>query len=335
MKILVIGGTVFLGRHIVAAALEAGHEVTLFNRGQHNPDLFPDVEKLRGDRNGDLSALVGRTWEAAIDPSAYFPRQVRTITAALAGSVGHYTLISSISVYPDFGKIGQNEGDPIAVGKLADETIEEINGETYGPLKVLCEQAAEAAFPETSLIVRPGLIVGPHDPTDRFTYWPHRVAQGGEVLVPGRPEREVQFIDVRDLAEWTVRSVAVGRTGVYNTNGPEYKLRMQTLIEECQKAGNNVAQINWRDGAFLLENGVTSWSELPVWAAEEQKPEMAGFFKFDCRKAIAAGLTFRPLAETVRDTLAWDATRSPDGTFKATLKPEREAELLGAVVSDQ
>src|SRR5262245_38592594 len=194
MKLLILGGTVFLGRYLVETALAHGHEVTLFNRGQHNPDLYPDVEKLHGDRDGGLDILRGRRWDAVIDTCGYVPRVVRASAELLAGAVDHYTFISSISAYPSFKAIGNDERPP--VGTLADPTVEEVTGESYGPLKALCEQAVEQALPGRTLNIRPGLIVGPYDPSDRFTYWPHRVAQGGEVLAPGRPERHVQVVDV-------------------------------------------------------------------------------------------------------------------------------------------
>ena len=199
MKLLILGGTVFLGRHLVEAAQARGHQLTLFNRGQHNPELFAGVEKLRGDRSGDLSALRGRRWDAVIDTCGYIPRIVRASAELLADAVDHYTFVSSLSVYADTSRPGIDESAP--VGQLADETVEDITGETYGPLKALCEQAAGRALPGRVLTVRPGLIVGPHDPTDRFTYWPVRVARGGALLAPGRPERRVAFVDVRDLAE--------------------------------------------------------------------------------------------------------------------------------------
>lgn len=214
MKILVLGGTRFLGRHIVEAALAGGHDITLFNRGQNNPDLFPEVEKLRGNRDGDLSALQGRQWDAVIDTCGFVPRIVQASAALLADSVRHYTFISSISVYADFSKPAMNENAP--VGTMQDESIEEITAETYGPLKALCERTAEKAMPGRVLHIRPGYIVGPFDPTDRFTYWPRRVATGGEMLAPGRPDSQIQFVDVRDLANWIIRMVETNRTGVFN-----------------------------------------------------------------------------------------------------------------------
>jgi 2'-hydroxyisoflavone reductase len=326
MNILIIGGTVFLGRYLVEAAQARGHSITLFNRGQHNPELFPEVEKLRGDRDGDLSALRGRRWDAAIDTCGYVPRVVRASAEALAGAVDHYTFVSSISVYADFSIVGIDEQTP--VGTLADETVEQVDGETYGPLKALCEQAADRAMPGRVLNVRPGLIVGPHDQSDRFTYWPHRIAQGGAVLAPGRPAHGVQIIDVRDLADWTIRMIEAGQTGVYNATGPEYRLTMGQVLDACLAACGG-AQLVWVDGQFLLDAGVQPWIGLPLWLPDED-PTHAGFDSVDCSKAITAGLHFRPLADTIRDTLAWDATRPADHEWRAGLTREREAELLEA-----
>ncbi len=320
MKLLLLGGTVFLGRHIVEAALARGHEVTLFNRGQHNPDLFPEVEKLRGDRNGDLAALQGRQWDAAIDTSGFVPRIVRASAEALANAVKHYTFISSISVYADFTKPGIDENSPVA--KLADESVEEVTGETYGGLKALCEQAAEEVLPGKVLIVRPGLIVGPDDQTDRFTYWPYRVAQGGEVLVPGRPAHQEQFIDVRDLAQWIVRMVEAGKTGVYNATGPDYVLSTQQLLEECKAATGSDAQFTWVYEAFLAP--ILEEVNLQPWVPDAY----VGMRAANCNKAFADGLTFRPLVDTVRDTLAWKAASSTPDTLRSGLKPAQEQQLL-------
>src|SRR3954470_5339632 len=222
MKLLILGGTIFLGRYLAEAALERGHDLTLFNRGQHNSELYPDVEKLRGDRDGGLDVLRGRRWDAVVDTSGYLPRLVRASAELLADAVEHYTFISSISVYPHFRSLGQDESAP--VGTLDNPSVEEITGESYGPLKALCEQAVEQALPGRTLVVRPGLIVGPHDPSDRFTYWVRRVAQGGELLAPAGRDWHTQIIDVRDLAEWTLRMVERRQTGVYNATGPAYDL---------------------------------------------------------------------------------------------------------------
>jgi 2'-hydroxyisoflavone reductase len=318
MKLLILGGTVFLGRHIVEAALARGHEVTLFNRGQHNPDLFPDVEKLRGDRNGDMSSLAGRHWDAAIDTSGFIPRVVKASTQALAESVKHYTFISSISVFADFTKGGIDENSPLA--KLADESVEDVTNETYGALKALCEQAAEMGMPGRALVVRPGLIVGPDDPTDRFTYWPHRVSQGGEVLAPGRPDQQIQFIDVRDLAEWIVRMVEAGKTGIYNATGPDYQLTMGEFLEESKATTASDARFTWVGDTFVPEDA----ANFQPWAPDEY----IGFSTVNCRKAIAAGLAFHPLSDTIRDTLTWKNASPASSEMRSGLKPEQEKELL-------
>jgi 2'-hydroxyisoflavone reductase len=325
MKLLILGGTVFLGRTLVETALARGHEVTLFNRGQRNPDLFPSVEKLYGNRDGDLSALQGRQWDAVIDTCGYFPRIVRASAEMLADSVKHYTFISSISVYADFSKPGIDESAP--VGTLADETVEEVTATTYGPLKALCEQAAEKAMPGHVLNVRPGYIVGPYDPTDRFTYWPWRVAQGGEVLAPGRPDQRVQFIDVRDLSAWIIDMVERNQTGVYNATGPDYALTMQQFLNQCNALTRRNAHFTWASEQFLAEQG----ADLPIWTPDEE----AGGAAVNCSKAIAAGLAFRPLADTIRDTLSWDASRPANLERRAGLKPEQEEQLLQAWKSQE
>jgi len=327
MKILVLGGTVFVGRHIVAAALERGHEVTMFNRGEHSPDLFPSVEKLRGNRDGDLTALAGRSWDAAIDTCGYVPRLVTASATLLANSVNHYTFISSVSVFKDFSRPAMDENAPL--GTMSDPSVEEVTGETYGPLKVLCEAAAEAAMPGRVLIARPGLVAGPHDPTDRFTYWVRRVAAGGQVLAPGKPDHQVQFIDVRDLASWVVRLVEANQTGIYNATGPDYPLTLGQVLETCQHLSQNDANLTWVDEKMLLDEKVAAWSELPLWVPASD-PKYAGFAQVNCQKAIAAGLTFLPLADTVRDTLEWDAARPTEAKAqpKAGLTATREAELL-------
>jgi 2'-hydroxyisoflavone reductase len=322
MKILLIGGTVFLGRHIVDAALARGHEVTLFNRGQHNPELFPEVEKLRGDRDGGLDALKGRRWDVAIDTCGYVPRVVSASAALLADAVSHYTFVSSCSVYPD-DAVGADENTPVV--RLADPTTEEFRGEAYGGLKALCEEAAEAAMPGRVLNVRPGLIVGPYDKSDRFTYWPVRIARGGEVLAPNRPEAPVQVIDGRDLALWIVKMAEVRTVGVFNATGPMYRMTLGEVLETSKAALGSDATFTWVSDEFLKAQGVGGWIELPLWVPDGG---IEGIFSTNINKAIAAGLTFRPLAETVRDTVAWNATQAADRKWLAGLKPERETELL-------
>ncbi len=333
MKILVLGGTIFLGRHIVEVALKKGHEVTLFNRGQRNADLFPEVEKLRGNRDNDLTALQNRKWDVAIDTNGYLPFHVESVVNQLSEAVQHYTFISSLSAYADAKIDGIDEN--YQVGSLPEEiyqnarTMAAVTGETYGPLKARCEQIAQARMPGRVFVARPGLIVGPFDPTERFTYWPYRVAKGGEVLAPGRPKRPVQFIDVRDLAEWVVKMAESQQTGVYNANGLDYSLTMGELLTACQSESGSDARFSWLPEEFLEEHKVGAWMELPLWIPETAEAQK-GFFTFDSRKAIAAGLTFRPVADTVRAILEWDATRPADTPRfeKAGMKPEREAELL-------
>ena len=322
MKLLVLGGTVFLGRHIVAAALERGHEVTLFNRGQHNPDLFPNVEKLRGDRNGDLSALEGRQWDAVIDTSGFVPRIARASAEALRNSVKHYTFISSISVFAQFDKAGIDENATIAT--LEDETVEEVTNETYGALKALCEQAVERAMPGRALIVRPGLIVGPDDPTDRFTYWPVRVARGGEMLAPGQPDQQTQFIDVRDLAGWIVRMVEAGKTGAYNATGPDYTLTWGQFLEACKSATSNNTNLVWVGETFAANLMEKRDINFQPWVPDEYM----GMRSVNCQKAFADGLAFRPLAETVRDTLTWKNASSTNKELRSGLNSEQEEQLL-------
>ena len=338
MKLLVLGGTKFLGRHLVEAALARGDEVTLFNRGQLNPELFPGVEKLRGDREGGLDALRGRRWDAVVDTCGYLPRVVRDSARLLCAGVEHYTFVSSCSAYRDTSVPGVDESHP--VGTLTDERLREAEAltqsglarapffaEVYGPLKALCEQAAESAMPGRVLNVRAGLIVGPHDYSDRFTYWPRRVAEGGDVLAPGDPARRVQFVDARDLAAWILKMAEGRRAGTYNAKGPEYRLSMGRFLEECRAATGSDERFVWVDEKFLLDAGVQPWMEVPLWTAESDEINRY-FLAVSAEKAVAAGLTFRPLAETVRDTLEWDLTRPPDTERRAGLSRAREREVL-------
>ncbi len=325
MNLLIIGGTRFLGRHLVDSALARGHDVTLFNRGKTNPELFPQIETIIGDREHDIEKLSGRTWDAVIDTCGYFPRIVRLAATSLERSVGHYVFISSISVYADFKMIGINESDP--VGKIEDETVEEITGESYGPLKALCEQATLETFGgERGLVIRPGLIVGPNDPTDRFTYWPVRVARSGKVLTPEKPNMPVQIIDVRDLSDFIINLIEAKASGIYNATGPDYELTLGMMLEACKQVSGSDANFKWAPVDFLNQNKVAEWSDMPVWVPDNE--ENQGFSRADVSKAIKAGLKFRPLAETVRDTLAWANTRPTDYEWRAGLKPEREQELL-------
>ncbi len=325
MKLLVIGGTRFLGRAIVNHALMAGHEVTLFNRGQSNPDLFSGkVETLVGERDGGLGVLNGRSWDAVIDTCGYFPRLVHDSATLLANAVQQYVFISSISVYPEEAMQKPGIDENTAVDTIEDETTEEITGESYGPLKALCEQAAEAAMPGRVLNVRAGLIVGPHDLSDRFTYWPYRVAQGGEVLAPDNPDYDVQLIDVRDLAQWILHMVEAQKSGTYNVTGQAGAVMLGDVLATSREISGSDATFTWVSESFLAENEVEPWSQLPLWVGSE----VPGFSLVSCEKAFADGLVIRPLAETIQDTLTWQATRPADHEWRAGLSREREAELL-------
>jgi len=344
MRILILGGTKFLGRAIVDAARAKGHELTLFNRGQHDPSAYPDLEQLHGDRTqpGGLAALAGRTWDAAIDTAAYLPRDVRSMCDALAQSTKHYTFVSSVSVFASHAKPGQDETTEVA--RLTPEQRAKLEalplgatitardlGELYGPLKAACEDVARAAFPGAALVVRPGLIVGPYDVSDRFTYWPVRLMRGGDVLAPGKPERVVQMIDVRDLAEWMVRMVEGRVAGTIQATGPASRRSFGEVLAECARVaherGAPQCRLVWVDDAYLVAQGVGPWMELPLWIPADDA-SMAGFMTENIAKALGAGLTFRPLEDTIRATLDWDATRPVDEPRKAGLAAEKEAALL-------
>lgn len=323
MRILMLGGTKFLGRAMVEDALERGHELTLFTRGVTNPGLFPTVEHVRGDRTVSLEALTGRTFDAVIDTSGYHPRPVaesaRSIDAGLS------CFISTISVYADPSKPGVHEGSPLAELDVPLPDAPE-RGELYGPLKVLCERAV-LEHAAAALIIRPGLIVGRFDNTDRFTYWPLRASRGGRILAPGRPERPVQIIDVRDLAAWTLDGIERGLTGIFNATGPSEELSMHEMLRACIEASGIASTVEWVDEKFLLDQNVEPWSELPVWLPKEG--EFAGIMRVDCSAAIAEGLRCRPVIDTARDTLAWFEAERGDALV-AGITPEREAELLAA-----
>ena len=309
MRILVLGGTTFLGRAFVEAALARGHDLTLFNRGETNVGLFPEAEKLRGDRAGDLSALEGRTFDAVLDTSGYVPAAVRA-SAELLRDTPQYVFVSSVSVYADF-RTGPNEES--ACAELGDASADELAEDfsNYGALKALCERAVGDVFRERSLIVRPGLIVGPHDPTGRFTYWADRLGRGGEILAPGPPERRAQFIDVRDLADWLVLCVERRVTGVFNATNEG--VPWGELLAS--------ADVTWVTDEFLAAHEVGEWMELPLWIGD---PAWTGMHRTDVGRAVSAGLRFRPLAETIAGAAGAPAAEG------VGLAPEREAELLAA-----
>jgi len=320
MRLLVIGGTRFLGRHLAEQALDAGHRVTLFHRGQSNAALFPEAEHRLGDRNGDLSVLRDGTWDAVIDTSAYVPRHVRTMVQALKGRVGHYQLVSTISVYADLSQPGTDEN--AATAKLEDPSTEVVDGDTYGGLKALCEQALLDALPNHAAVVRPGLLVGPHDPTGRFTWWVQRMQRGGTVLCPGSPQAALQFIDARDAASLMWRAAQAARCEVMNLTGPTDGLTMGAFFAAARQVLNPSATLRWTDESALLAAGVAPWTELPLWVPADT----AGLHAVDIARARAAGLVCRPLADTLRDTAAW-AVQAPVPP-NIGLAAEREVELL-------
>lgn len=338
MKLLIIGGTRFIGHHLVTAALIRNHEVTLFNRGQHQPAALSNVETIYGDRNSDLSKLQGRQWDAVIDTCGYLPRSVRASAEALSGSVDRYVFISSLSVYANVSHPGVDENAPLVA--LTDDQLEEANkidssgqtsaytyGKMYGGLKALCERAAEEAMPDRVLIIRPGLVVGSRDYTDRFTYWVVRVARGSEILAPGRPTRHIQFIDARDLAEWILRMIEHKETGAYNANRVPNMLTMEGVLQECKEVSGSNASFTWVSDDFLIQEKVGAWSEMPLWIPENYS-HLKGFMSINCNKAVCSGLSFRPISETIRDILNWRETYHPDGELTAGLDSGKEQKLL-------
>ncbi len=327
LRILVLGGTGFIGPHLVQHALDRGHTLTLFNRGRTNTHLFPEVEKLVGDRSNDLEALRGHTWDVVIDNSASRPTWVRASAQLLKDSANSYLFTSTRSVYSDFSEIGLNE----ETGKVFDHDLSMTDQEEelgYGPRKSLCERQAMRAFPDRTLIVRPGLIVGPGDQTDRFTYWPARIDRGGEVLAPGDPTNPVMFIDVRDLAEWYVHLVEQETLGVLNALGPEEPLSFERMLDGIQGVTTNPVSFTWANTDFLLEREVRPYSDMPLWMPA--RDDRVGFNRWDLSRPHAAGLKYRPLAVTARDTLVFHKSRPLERQqeLRAGISAERETELL-------
>lgn len=324
VKLLVIGGTVFLGRHVVEAALAAGHDVTMANRGKTNADLFPDVEKLVIDRDGDISALSTGDWDGVVDTCGYVAAHTRSVALALADRVGHYTFVSSVSVYADVSTPGVDVDGVVAT--TADPDAPAVTNENYGALKAVCEDIVRDVYGDRACIVRPGLIVGAHDPSDRFTYWPRRFELGGEAVVPAWRDMPVQLADVRDLAEWMVRLAEQKTAGTFNGCGPLVPWRLEEMIDACVRAaGADAATPVYVEERFLLEHGVAPWAELPVWLPSGS--EHAGMLAVDVQRSVDAGLTFRSLDEVVQGTLEWDRTRR-DTPLRGPLSSEKEREVL-------
>lgn len=325
MKLLILGGTQFVGRHMTEAALARNHEVTLFNRGQRNPELFPDVEKLKGDRAGDLSALAGRHWDAVLDVSGYIPRHVRNSASMLADVVEHYTFISTISVYAEPFVESGDETAPLATLSPENEGTETVTGETYGALKVLCERATAEAMPGRVLTLRLGLMVGPYDHTDRFSYWVMRTAdqEHPDMVIPATPNQiPMQVIDARDLAQFTLNMIEARRTGIYNTTGPDYPLTLGKVLETARQVTGQTPTYHEIPEATLLEKGVQPWVDLPLWLPEKD----TNLHRVNNSKAIEAGLTFLPLEKTVADIYEWRQTW--DEPFRAGWNRDAEKQHL-------
>ncbi len=337
MNVLVLGGTGFIGPPMVEYLLDRGHNVTLFNRGQTKTDLFPGVEKLVGDRNDNLEALKGREWDVVFDNHATLPRWVRQTAELLRGSVGRYVHVSTISVYaePDFTmpddreeeeKLRPDEDAPLSQLPEDWDGSENITGATYGPFKWQAEAEAQKAFPGKATIVRPGLIVGPGDPTDRFTYWPLRIGRGGEILSPGTGRDSTQIIDARDLVKFIVTLAENDQSGVFNATGPEARLSMAEMLYGIRALTNTPLEFTWVPAEFLEQQGVSPWGDMPCWIPG------SAIMNVRLDRAFAAGLTCRPLAETVTDLLLWHDSLPEERreTVRAGISPEREAEVLAA-----
>ena len=325
LRILVLGGTRFIGRHVVDYAVGRGHKITLFNRGKSDPAAYPDLEQLRGDRGSDLTALRGRQWDAVVDTSGYVPRHVRESATLLAPGIGQYLFISSISVYAGWEK-PNDEGSALAT--TTDELSEKVTGENYGALKALCEKAVADAVPTGTTIVRPGYVVGPEDYTDRLTYWPLRVVRGGEMLAPGTPTDPVQFVDGRDLGRFCVRCLEQRTTGVFNAVHAPGTVTLGDVLETSRRLTASDAQITWVAAEFL--RGRKEMEELPIWSPPSGDTAADHLTRND--RAVRAGLETTPLATTLRDLLAWHAARpeAERAKLKAGLSAEAERALLAA-----
>ena len=328
LNVLILGGTGFLGPHMVRETLRRGHQVTLFNRGRSNSDLFPDLETIKGDRDNGLDGLKGRTWDAVIDNSGYVPRHVQDSARLLAANTDRYVYTSTVSVYADFD-IHNVESSPL--GTIPDESVEEVTGETYGPLKALCEKRAASEIAADKLtIIRPTYVCGPGDHTDRFSYWPIRTRKGGEMIWPGTPDDVIQIIDVNDLATFTLDCVDNSISGIYNAVNPAGSYTMGDLLEDSQAITGTTVDPQWISEEFAYQNELTGSRLLPIW--NPSAGEHGGSGTFSGKAARAAGLHNRPPRETARNLLAWWDTQSEErrAGMKAGLSAEREVELIAA-----
>jgi len=335
LRILILGGTGFTGPFQVRYALDRGHKVTVFNRGRTHPGELPkEAEQLIGDRNGQLDALKGRTWDVVIDNPATLPVWVRDAAQILKGNADRYVFISSTAVYADTSKQGMDETAPLVKYEGADAmketnaTMRASNMALFGPLKAVSEAEAEKWFPGKTLVIRPGYIVGPGDESDRFTYWPVRVERGGEVLAPGSPSDPMQIIDARDLAEWTIRMVEQGTVGAFNATGPKSRLSFGRMLDDMKKTTKSDARFTWVDDDFLKAQNISD--DFPIWTSS--KGPYISYLTTNVDKALKHGLTFRPLSETTRATLEWFRKQTSERQLKmrAGITPAREAEVLAA-----
>lgn len=324
MNILILGGTLFLGRYLAEEGIRRNHKLTLFNRGKSNPRLFPDLETIKGDRDGDIAGLKGRKWDLAIDVSGYTPGAVRRTAELLKDNIGRYLFVSTMIVYDDLNKIGLHENDKLAT--MGDNPDETVTSDSYGPLKGDCERIVKKLYPRNYLNIRPGVIIGPNDNTDRFTYWVERISRGGRVLAPGRPDDPVQVIDVRDLAPWMFDLIEKETTGEYNAVGPEYELTMGALFEECRKVSGAETEFIWIESEFLLERDIQPWKEIPLWRRGGH--DFDGFMRIDGSRALTEGLKLRPLKQSISDVLEFARTLDESYQWQAGLDPNKEAELI-------
>lgn len=344
MKILVLGGSRFLGRAFIDEAQKRGHEISIFNRGNQNEQLS-NVEILIGDRNGDLTALKDRKWDTVLDTCGFIPRSVRDSTQLLKNNVKHYTFISSISVYRDWIPAGVKEDYHLQTMSIeeADEITKDSTGsyyEHYGAFKVLCEQEAEKNMPGRVLNIRAGQLVGENDYTDRFPYWVHRVSKGGTVLAPGNPHRPIQYIDNRDMAQWILNTMEKQIVGNFNLTGPDHTVTMQEFLQCIKSVTGSDAEFVWADEGFLLNHGVAPWTDMPLWVPENyplsplEKEPWKGAFSIDITKALDNGLKFRPLKETIKEIHEWERKRNlSENEWKAGISPEKEQKLLEAYLT--
>jgi len=324
MKILIIGGTRFLGRALTEAIVDQGHELTLFHRGQSNPDYRSEVPRILGDRETDIEKLAGHQWDVVIDTCGYFPRIVQISADYLKDKVNKYVFISSISAYKSTDEIGITEAAEL--DRMDDPTLEEITGESYGPLKVLCEEVVQEQYGENAIIIRPGLIIGPHDPTNRFTYWVNRMRGEGPVLAPGDGTFPVQVIDARDIADFILTLLDNDETGTFNVVGPDQPMPLNEVLSVIADAVNNHPDITWIENEWLLDHDVTPWMEMPLWIPND---EGAALMQVNIDHAKNKGMTFRPLSQTIKDLADWyDSISGDNQEWGAGMSSDKEKELL-------